>query len=110
MILPRISNLVLLAGAIKAFPLEIPAHQGAGHLEWTPCDLVGLNYSSFKVPTECAKLPVPLGYTDLRGLDTFPLRLHRVNATEEPVSGSVLLNPGDPGSSGVQDTAEKGHI
>ncbi|GAB1216694.1 hypothetical protein ATERTT37_005912 [Aspergillus terreus] len=36
------------------------------------------------------------------------LQLVKVNATEEPVKGSVIFNPGGPGSSGVEEVVQKG--
>jgi pimeloyl-ACP methyl ester carboxylesterase len=54
------------------------------------------------VPFDCATLPVPLDYTnpDSAELD---LALFRVNATEEPVLGSVLINFGGPGGTGAEN-------
>ena len=56
------------------------------------------------LPFDCASLPVPLDYTD-SGSGTLDLALIRVNATKEPVLGSVLWNPGGPGGTGVENLA-----
>lgn len=51
---------------------------------------------------DCAKLSVPLDYTNP---DSEPLELDlfRVNATEEPVLGTVLINFGGPGGTGAEN-------
>jgi hypothetical protein len=108
--LAYITHLLVLASAIKAFPLGDQSQHPGSHLDWAPCELEGLDHDLIHVPIDCAKLAVPLDYTDPHGSEELQLQLLKVNATKEPVLGSVLLNPGGPGSSGVEDVAEKGHI
>lgn len=48
-------------------------------------------------PVTCGILAVPLDYTDLKSGKTLSLSLLKINATKEPVKGSVLVNPGGPG-------------
>jgi pimeloyl-ACP methyl ester carboxylesterase len=57
-------------------------------LEWTPCD--GL---------DCATLEVPVSYADPEG-PTVELALVRFPSDGEP-RGALVVNPGGPGSSGV---------
>lgn len=103
------AQLLLLASGIGAFPLEDRSQNTVSQLKWEPCDLEGLGKDQVPNKIDCAKLKVPLDYTD-PNCDELELQLLKVNATKEPVLGSVLLNPGGPGSSGVEDVAKKGHI
>src|SRR5215216_264176 len=63
---------------------------GAQKLEWQACSN-GL---------ECAKVLVPLNYVDPNG-QAMTLSLARRKATAEPRLGSLFLNPGGPGASGI---------
>ncbi len=58
-------------------------------VEWTACD--GL---------ECATVEVPLDWDDPEG-DVIELAVNRSTATGSDVLGSLLINPGGPGGSGV---------
>lgn len=79
-------------------------------LNWAPCDLSFPEdvQKNIAVPIDCATLEVPLDYTDSASSKTIMLQLVKVNATEEPVKGSVIFNPGGPGSSGVEEVVQKG--
>ncbi|KAF6821129.1 hypothetical protein CMUS01_11443 [Colletotrichum musicola] len=75
-------------------------------ITWSECDLdVGesLNAAIDARPEkpECAKLSVPLDYTNLSSGETIELQLVKIGANKEPYKGSVLYNPGGPGGSGV---------
>lgn len=59
----------------------------------------GLDWSSCESNFECAGLTVPLDYQDPDGA-TIELALLRSSA-EGPAQGSLVLNPGGPGASGV---------
>lgn len=61
------------------------------------------------MPIECATLKVPLDYTDKKRNETIDLELQRVKAKGKS-RGSVLLNFGGPGDTGVQDIAVYGKI
>lgn len=78
-------------------------------LKWAPCeiDLGDDVYGNMTEPRDCATLEVPLDYTNYADDRTIKLQLIRVNATKEPVLGSVLYNPGGPGGSGVDSVAKK---
>jgi hypothetical protein len=70
-------------------------------IPWRPCPDINaaaaiIDGGSEGLATfDCANLTVPLDYTD----DASPplnLSLYRVNATQEPVLGSVIINWGGP--------------
>src|SRR5687767_1946063 len=68
-----------------------------GDLEWRDCD-----------GGECATLAVPLDYDDPEG-ETIGVALIRVPATDpDERIGSLLVNPGGPGASGVEFVANIG--
>ena len=68
-------------------------------IKWTDCEYPW--ESNF--PVQCAKLAVPLDHTGKLSDATIDLDLVRVEAINEPVLGTMLSNPGGPGSSGLQD-------
>ncbi|WP_081844487.1 alpha/beta hydrolase [Cellulomonas sp. URHE0023] len=63
-------------------------------LEWSSCDA-----------GECATARVPLDYADPSG-DSIELALARSRATSGDPIGSLLINPGGPGASGVDFLAQ----
>ncbi|KAK4552957.1 hypothetical protein LTR86_009881 [Recurvomyces mirabilis] len=74
---------------------------------------IAANFSpAAPLPTfDCATLPVPLDYTDDNS-SPLDLSLFRINATEQPVLGSVLMNFGGPGGTAPDNLAvlaEKAH-
>ncbi len=90
--------LLALAGSLIALTAGLPAPAAAaGQLVWTPCgELPG-------EPRECADLQVPLDYSDPSG-PTITLALARIPARGPgPREGSILVDPGGPGISGVDE-------
>lgn len=90
--------------AIIAFSSTANARAvGKQTITWDACEELNKNISATGLPTEnyepfqCAKLPVPLDYTGCEP-GTSELDLFRVQATQEPVLGTILWNPGGPGS------------
>ncbi|GAB3698733.1 alpha/beta hydrolase [Saccharopolyspora tripterygii] len=83
--------LALLAPTLTAAPAA------AEPLEFGPCPFEG---------AECADLPVPLGEGDR----SISIALSRVPATGTPgeYRGSLLVNPGGPGGSGLEYAVTKG--
>ena len=78
-------------------------------IDWHPCPDVEAEISEavglpIPLPFDCASLPVPLDYTDPES-GTLDLALMKVNATKDPVLGSVLWNPGGPGGTGFENLA-----
>lgn len=81
-------------------------------LVWSKCDLdFGNEYLNKKQKAhECARLQVPLDYTNESNGETIELDLIKVKATAKPLKGSVLYNPGGPGASGVETTVDVGSL
>ena len=67
------------------------------NLDWEPCG-----------PDECARLLVPVDYNDPDG-ETLELALLRVPARGDR-AGSLVINPGGPGSSGVEYAAARDYV
>ncbi|MDI6629355.1 MAG: alpha/beta hydrolase, partial [Rhodococcus sp. (in: high G+C Gram-positive bacteria)] len=68
-------------------------------LEWESCDSYNTDGSELGRAVECAMVTVPLDYADPEG-KTIEVAISRTKATGEKI-GSVLMNPGGPGSSGL---------
>jgi pimeloyl-ACP methyl ester carboxylesterase len=103
---PLVASLPAAAAEAKAPAAQAPlAAQGATppKITWTSCgsDLPGL---------DCARLLVPLDY-DSPGGDQVSLALVKRPA-DNPAAriGSLLLNPGGPGGSGVAFVAQAGDV
>jgi hypothetical protein len=71
-------------------------------ISWNSClDLdLGVDQDDLLFPVQCARLTVPLDYTDHMNDVTTEIQLLRVPATVTPSKGSVIINPGGPGESG----------
>lgn len=90
------------AGPTPGATTESPSAEATGdlgryygqQLEWTTCD-----------EGECATAQVPLDYADPTG-DSIGIALARSRATGGEPLGSLLLNPGGPGASGVSFLAQ----
>ncbi|KAI1099023.1 TAP-like protein-domain-containing protein [Jackrogersella minutella] len=67
---------------------------GSG-IQWGPCKL------DTTLPVQCAKLPVPLDYTDKSGNQTLNLDVIKYPAQKQPKRGSIILNFGGPGQDGL---------
>ncbi|KAJ3520086.1 hypothetical protein NM208_g13865 [Fusarium decemcellulare] len=105
-------NIFLTQTLLASIPaLALPADSGSKSSEkstitWKPCEL-DLNYvgvAKGQKAYECARLTVPLDYTDESNGD-IKLDLIRVKASKKPSKGSILYNPGGPGGSGVDQIA-----
>ena len=72
-----------------------PTGTDAGTIEWGPCDTPG--------PLECGALQVPLDHGDPDG-EQITIALTRLPASGAPADriGSLVINPGGPGGSGVE--------
>ncbi len=74
---------------------EVADLPDAAPVEWGPCD-------EQPSPWECATVTVPLDYRRT-GLDlTIDIAVTRLPATSSDRIGSLVMNPGGPGGSGVQ--------
>ncbi|KAI9147281.1 putative hydrolase [Paramyrothecium foliicola] len=99
---------LLLLGLAAASHLSHSPHNETT-LEWTPCeyDFEPSHKALLTEPYECATLPVPLDYTNYHS-ETLSLSLIRIKANKEPVEGTVIFNPGGPGSSGLIEVSQHG--
>lgn len=93
----------------EALPHDGPKASQSRTIGWHPCPDVATEVSealgvSIPLPFDCASLPVPLDYSNQES-GTLELALVRVNATKEPVLGSILWNPGGPGGTGTENLA-----
>jgi len=96
--LKGVGAVVLVVGLVATANVVAPAgaREVAGDLRvprivWKACG----------GPYECAQAPVPLDYDDPRG-PTIPIALIRLPASNPARRiGSVFINPGGPGGSGV---------
>ncbi|MEH6794985.1 MAG: alpha/beta hydrolase [Rhodococcus sp. (in: high G+C Gram-positive bacteria)] len=68
-------------------------------LQWESCDRYNTDGSELSGSVECAMVTVPLDYADPTGT-TIEVAISRTKATGEKI-GSILMNPGGPGSSGL---------
>ena len=114
MVIPSKLTLVLL---LSRLGLALPIQSNYGHnnytLKWAPCDLdfpasISEVVKQNGVPLFCANLEVPLDYTNPDNGKTLELQLVKIEATTEPFKGSMIMNPGGPGSSGVEEIAQNG--
>jgi len=94
------SQALLLAGIARASPLGAKHSLEARYeeIQWRPCNF---SSSAIALPTLCANLTVPLDYTDKSSQETWPLELIKVSALKGPSKGTVFLNYGGPGDSGL---------
>ncbi|GAB7043053.1 MULTISPECIES: alpha/beta hydrolase [Catenuloplanes] len=85
-----------------------PGGGGAPNLSWRNCAEIPQQLYGQKAPRmryECATIPVPKDWNDASNGQTFELALMRVRSTQQKDRiGSLLINPGGPGGSGI-DTA-----
>lgn len=74
-------------------------------LQWTECSLDAITaiIPPDSPPVECANLSVPLDYTEELSTEQISLQLVKVRATQQPSKGSLLINPGGPGISALND-------
>jgi pimeloyl-ACP methyl ester carboxylesterase len=102
MTIPTVLTCLGVLVAVQA----LPQHGGAPGLVWQAYPelnqqitlLNGVEGATF----DCAHLEVPLDYT-FSSSTLLQLSLFKVNATEEPRLGSVLINFGGPGGTGAQN-------
>lgn len=72
-------------------------------VQWAPCQLEGGAESRVPKGAECGLLSVPVDYEDPDG-DVARIALIRFRATGDKI-GSLIINPGGPGESGVEAAA-----
>jgi hypothetical protein len=113
MTLLNVAAVFLFSSYAFASPIGDTYGFNSSSLTWTPCDLdfpasQQLIIDAHGAPLFCATLKVPLDYTNSKSTVTLDLQLIKVEATKQPVKGSIIMNPGGPGASGVKEISEKG--
>jgi pimeloyl-ACP methyl ester carboxylesterase len=83
------------------------AQTTGGGINFQPCPELNANISAILPAVElttfdCAQVSVPLDYT-IPDSSSLNLTLLRVNATEQPALGSVLINWGGPGGTAAEN-------
>ncbi|KAI5924261.1 TAP-like protein-domain-containing protein [Camillea tinctor] len=92
----RLAPLLLLpVGYAQAAAL----HQRQNGLQWGSCEL----NSETDLPVECTRLAVPRDYINRSSNETIDLDIIRIQATQQPSRGSILLNFGGPGQDGLNN-------
>ena len=111
-----ISSGMILAPLLLSFASALPQHRSRDpsttSLQWRECldvraEIAAALPNATLLPFDCASLSVPLDYTDSAS-SQLDLALFKINATKEPVLGSVLWNPGGPGGTGADNLAASG--
>ena len=110
------SSGMILASLLLTTATALPQHRSRDPLttsiQWRQCldvraEVAAALPMAKLLPFDCASLTVPLDYTDSASAQ-LDLALFKINATKEPVLGSVLWNPGGPGGSGADNLAASG--
>ncbi len=96
---------LLLSGCAAGKVQSTPSESGAGATAGAPADSIDALYAqqvewSDCGEDECATVAAPLDWDDL-SLGTIELAVQRHAATGADRMGSLLLNPGGPGQSGI---------
>lgn len=113
MTLSKVLAALLLSQHVLSSPIRGVYHARASSLTWKPCDLAFSTaqqaaIDAHGVPLYCSNLKVPLDYTDSRSNATLDLQLIKIEASKEPVKGSIIMNPGGPGASGIEEISSNG--
>jgi hypothetical protein len=90
-----------LLGTVPGSQIDLHWPQ-SGSIAWNRCADVdfGFDEDDLLHPIQCARLTVPLDYTNLESQKTTEVQVLRVPAAVTPSRGSVIINPGGPGQSG----------
>ena len=95
---PTMKSLLLFLSASIAQAIPQPHETRKDGIKWGPC-----KHETEGLPVECAKLPVPLDYTDSESDKTLDLALIRYPAQKGPSKGTIMLNFGGPGQDGLNN-------
>ncbi|KAF4552531.1 Hypothetical protein D9617_9g023190 [Elsinoe fawcettii] len=101
---------VLFAASSSGMPIDDLHYRQL--IQWVSCgslveEIAGPN-NTIDLVFDCATLPVPLDYTD-EASPLLNISLVRLNATQEPVIGNTLINPGGPGGPGIEQIVLAGN-
>src|SRR5262245_17975747 len=105
-VLATCAVLLLVAGCAKVVDgrAVISVPRPGTPIQWAPCKAAqSSDQSRMPAGAQCGKLSVPVDYTKPDG-EVAQLALIRFKATGQKI-GSLIVNPGSPGESGVQAAA-----
>jgi pimeloyl-ACP methyl ester carboxylesterase len=104
-VLATLAALVLVAGCSKVVDgrAVISAPRPGTPIQWGPCKVASSDDAKQLTGAECGMLSVPVDYTQPNG-DVAQLAMIRFKATGNKI-GSLVVNPGGPGESGVEAAA-----
>jgi pimeloyl-ACP methyl ester carboxylesterase len=99
------ATLLLVAGCSKQVDgrAVISVPRPGSPIQWAPCQAAPSDESRIPPGSECGMLSVPVDYAKPDG-DVAQIAMIRFKATGEKV-GSLIINPGGPGESGVEAAA-----
>jgi pimeloyl-ACP methyl ester carboxylesterase len=81
----------------------ISAPRPGSPIQWAPCKAAASDETRLPAGAECGMLSVPVDYSKADG-DVAQIAMIRFKATGEKI-GSLVVNPGGPGESGVEAAA-----
>src|SRR5436190_4875870 len=104
-VLATIAALVLVAGCSNVIDgrAVISAPRPGSPIQWAPCKAASSDETRLPAGAECGMLSVPVDYSKADG-DVAQIAMIRFKATGEKI-GSLVVNPGGPGESGVEAAA-----
>jgi pimeloyl-ACP methyl ester carboxylesterase len=104
-VLATFAALLLVAGCSKMVDgrAVISAPRPGSPIQWTQCKAASSDSAGIPHGAECALLSVPVDYSKPDG-DVAQIAMIRIKATGQKV-GSLVVNPGGPGESGVEAAA-----
>jgi pimeloyl-ACP methyl ester carboxylesterase len=99
------ATLLLVAGCSKQVDgrAVISVPRPGSPIQWAPCQAAPSDESRIPPGAECGMLSVPVDYAKPDG-DVAQIAMIRFKATGEKI-GSLIINPGGPGESGVEAAA-----
>jgi pimeloyl-ACP methyl ester carboxylesterase len=104
-VLPTIAVLVLVAGCSTVVDgrAVISAPRPGSPIQWAECKAAPSDGTRIPPGAECGMLSVPVNYDEPDG-DVAQIAMIRFKATGDKI-GSLIVNPGGPGESGVEAAA-----
>jgi pimeloyl-ACP methyl ester carboxylesterase len=104
-VLATLAALVLVAGCSNVVDgrAVISAPRPGSPIQWAPCKAASSDETRLPAGAECGMLSVPVDYSRPDG-DVAQIAMIRFKATGAKI-GSLIVNPGGPGESGVEAAA-----
>ncbi|TRM60751.1 TAP-like protein-domain-containing protein [Schizophyllum amplum] len=94
-------SLGLALASLNATPTSAAQANGTNDVEWTSCKDFNADFEQFDEKFQCGYYNVPLDWAD-ESAGTARLALAKYPAADENKKGTIFLNPGGPGGSGVE--------